>query len=55
MYYKVFGHIYASTKEDFNLLKASLENDGYEVAMDGENSATIFKAVPAEETEDAES
>lgn len=54
---KVFGHIYSSTREDFDEIKASLENDGFEIAYEGDNSGTVIKDVVSldGEEEDAES
>ena len=54
---KVFGHIYSNSKEDFNAIKASLENDGFEIAYEGDNSGSIIKDVASlnGEDEDAES
>ena len=42
---KVFGHIYANDKNDFELLTNALENDGYQIAYEGETSGSIIKEV----------
>lgn len=54
---KVFGHIYATTKEDFTALTNALADDGFEIAYEGDNSGTIIKDVATlnGEDEDAES
>lgn len=53
---KVFGHIYSNSADDFKTIMTSLKNDGFEVAIEGDNSGTIIKDVASlEDTEDAES
>ena len=42
---KVFGGIYANTKEDYEVLKNAIEDNGFEVAYNSETSGTIIKEV----------
>ena len=54
---KVFGHIYSNSSEDFNQIMAALEDDGFEIAYEGDNNGSIIKEVNSlnGEDEDAES
>ena len=42
---KVYGGVYANTKEEFEVLKQAIENDGFTVAYNSETSGTIIKEV----------
>lgn len=42
---KVFGGVYANTKEDFEVLKRAIEDNGFEIAYSSETSGTIIKDV----------
>lgn len=46
---KVFGHIYSSNSEDFDVIKNSLEAEGYEIAYEGAYNAAVIKEIPDEE------
>lgn len=54
---KVFGHIYANTKEDFADVANSLVREGYMIAYEAETSGSVIKEVESlnGEDEDAES
>lgn len=54
---KVFGHIYANTKEDFEQVANALEREGYQIAYEGEMNGSVIKEVNSlnGEDEDAES
>lgn len=54
---KVFGHIYSSNNEDFEAMTSALEDNGFEIAYEGDNSGTVIKDVVSldGEEEDAES
>ena len=54
---KQFGGIYANTKDDFEVLRASIEREGFTVAYTSEVSGSVIKEVASltEDTEDAES
>jgi len=42
---KVFGHIYANTKEDFEQVANALEREGYQIAYEGEMNGSVIKDV----------
>ena len=55
---KVFGHVYANDKEDFETIKTALEREGFTVAYENEMNGSVIKEVNSlngEEEEDAES
>lgn len=54
---KVFGHVYSGNENDFKAIKEALENEGYQIAYEGDNNGDIIKEVTSlnGEDEDAES
>lgn len=46
---KVFAHLYAETEEKMQTVAGALINEGYEIAYDSPNNATIIKEVPDEQ------
>lgn len=50
---KVFGHIYANEKNDFEQIADALRREGYQIAYEGEINGSVIKEVSnlTEETE----